>query len=276
VRRRIAFAVVGLVLIAGVIVRCRLASAHVHPGFSTDHLVMVPPTPPQDAASPPAVLLELFTSEGCSSCPPADALLARLNGTKTNAGDLIVGISEHVTYWNQLGWRDPFSTDTATERQNAYGAVLHLDEVYTPQIVVNGETQVLGSDARAVGRSLENLRRSATTLRIASAKTDGRSLNVSFTLAGALPTKAVDIYAVIAEDAASSKVTRGENAGHMISHVAVASSLVKVATTGLTPGRSVRLTLPTVPPGASSKRHLILFAQMPGLGPVVATDSAAL
>jgi hypothetical protein len=73
----------------------------------------------QTAPRPRTILLELFTSEGCSSCPPADALLARLNGAKTNAGDLIVGISEHVTYWNQLGWRDPFSTDTATERQNA-------------------------------------------------------------------------------------------------------------------------------------------------------------
>ncbi len=222
------------------------------------------------------MLLELFTSEGCSSCPPADALLARLNGMKTDAGDLIVGISEHVTYWNQLGWRDPFSTDTATERQNAYGAVLHVDEVYTPQMVINGEVQVLGSDARAVVHALENAHSSPTKLRIESAKTEGRKLNVSFSLTGTLPKGKVDIYAVIAEDAASSSVARGENAGHTLSHVAVATTLVKVATIGLTPERKIRLPLPAAPAGTNSKRHLILFAQMPGLGPVLARFCGAL
>ena len=220
------------------------------------------------------VLAELFTSEGCSSCPPADALLAHLNGVHTKAGDLIVGISEHVTYWNQLGWRDPFSTDAATERQNAYGAALHVSEVYTPQMVVNGEAQVNGSDARAVVQALESVHHPETaSIHSVSAKPDGRSLAITFSLSGTLPKGKVDIYAVIAEDAASSSVARGENAGHTLAHVAVATAIVKVATTGLTPERSVRLTVPAVPAGANSKRHLILFAQMPGLGPVVATDS---
>jgi hypothetical protein len=80
-----------------------------------------------------AVLVELFTSEGCSSCPPADALLRKINGKYTDSGQLIVGVSEHVTYWNYLGWSVPFSSEAYTERQSAYGLRFHLDSVCTPQ-----------------------------------------------------------------------------------------------------------------------------------------------
>jgi hypothetical protein len=96
---------------------------------------------PGTDAEPGAVLVELFTSEGCADYPPADALLRQIEGKQTESGQLIVGISEHVTYWNQLGWSDPFSSDTYTERQTAYGQRIHLDSVYTPQMVINGEEQ---------------------------------------------------------------------------------------------------------------------------------------
>ncbi len=76
-----------------------------------------------------AALVELFTSEGCSSCPPADALLQQVNGRYSDSGQLIVGVSEHVTYWNSLVWSDPFSSPTYTERQNTYGQRFHLDSV---------------------------------------------------------------------------------------------------------------------------------------------------
>lgn len=88
------------------------------------------PQPPQ----PRAVLVELFTSEGCSSGPWADALLRKIEGKHTDSGQLIVGISEHVTYWNQLGWSDPLSDQAYTERQNAYGTRFRLDSVFTPQM----------------------------------------------------------------------------------------------------------------------------------------------
>jgi len=100
-----------------------------------------------DAGAPMhAVLVELFTSEGCSSCPPADALLRAIDGKRTEAGQLVVGISEHVTYWNRLGWADPFSSDVYTARQDGYRSHFRLDSAYTPQVVVNGEREVLGSD----------------------------------------------------------------------------------------------------------------------------------
>jgi len=103
---------------------------------------------------PSAVLIELFTSEGCSDCPPADDLLRQVSGRQTEDGQLIVGISEHVTYRNSLGWRDPFSDDQYTDRQNAYGAHFGLDSVYTPQMVVNGREQFVGSDRRALVAAL--------------------------------------------------------------------------------------------------------------------------
>jgi len=219
------------------------------------------------------VVLELFTSEGCSSCPPADALLRQLNGRRTPAGDLIVGISEHVTYWNQQGWRDRFSSEAMTARQQAYGQRFHLDDVYTPQMVVNGEAQVLGSDGAAIVRAVEKAHRaSGAVVKIASAKPEGDGLGITFSLSGLEKAGKVDVFAVITEDAAESKVLHGENAGRVLQHVAVASAFAKVASTGVTDAKVVHLTLPK----GDGKRHLIVFAQAPGLGAVLAADSAPL
>jgi len=99
-------------------------------------------------ASPPTVLLELFTSEGCSSCPPADALLGEL---ARQPG--VVALAWHVDYWNGLGWRDPYATSAATNRQRAYAARLQ-DDVYTPALVVNGAAIVVGSDRRAIAKAI--------------------------------------------------------------------------------------------------------------------------
>jgi hypothetical protein len=97
------------------------------------------------SASPSSVaIVELFTSEGCSSCPPADSLLRQMNLKQTNAGQLIVGISEHVTYWNNLGWKDPYSSPVFTDRQSVYASRLSPEGSYTPQMVLNGRDQFCG------------------------------------------------------------------------------------------------------------------------------------
>jgi hypothetical protein len=99
------------------------------------------------------VVVELFTSQGCSSCPPADALLTQL-ATRPD----VLPLAFHVTYWNGLGWRDPYSLDAATARQRAYQRQLDADNIYTPQMIVDGQTDVVGSDRRAVERAIASAR----------------------------------------------------------------------------------------------------------------------
>ena len=177
------------------------------------------------------VLVELFTSEGCSSCPPADDLLGKLNGLKTDHGQVIVALSEHVTYWNQLGWSDPYSAEIFTERQNTYGDRFHLDSVYTPQIVVNGDREVLGSDRDAVLTAVNvQSGMSKETLKIDSVVLDNEALVVTYEASGPMPVGKVQIFAALADDLDSSQVARGENAGRVLKHVAVARSLVSFGT----------------------------------------------
>src|SRR6266851_780391 len=93
------------------------------------------------------VIVELFTSEGCSSCPPADDLLARLQKSQPVPNAEIIALEEHVDYWNELGWADPFSSSRYRERQNDYARIFQVDSVYTPQMVVNGQAGFSGSDS---------------------------------------------------------------------------------------------------------------------------------
>jgi hypothetical protein len=101
------------------------------------------------------VLVELFTSEGCSGCPPADKLLEQLDATQPITGALAIVLSEHVTYWNQQGWRDPFSLDEITERQKEYVDRFGLKDSHTPQMGVDGTEQFVGNDSRALTAAIE-------------------------------------------------------------------------------------------------------------------------
>lgn len=226
------------------------------------------------AQAPRVALVELFTSEGCSSCPPADALLAKIAGQQV-AGSLVVALSEHVTYWNSLGWRDPWSQDLFTERQNAYEDRFHLGSVYTPQVVVNGAREVLGSDAAAVSRAVGETALPAMRLSIGSITPEAKGpeasiARVTYTLQG--DPAGAELYAVVAEDMVSSNVLRGENGGRKLTHVAVARNLVDLGKAGTGTVNTAGVPLPD---GLRGGRHLVLFVQDQRTGKVLGVDARA-
>ncbi len=194
-----------------------------------------------EAGPPVPVLVELFTSEGCSSCPPADALLARLDATQPVAGARVIVLSEHVTYWNHLGWRDPFSLDAMTERQQKYASRFGLGEVYTPQVVVDGAAELVGSDARGLERAIAKSAASAKAeLSIESVEVaDGE---IRFALGGRLASGSA-LVTVVAEDAVESSVLRGENSGRTLKHVAVVRRM-ETLPAGSADGRRLAMKLP--------------------------------
>jgi hypothetical protein len=172
------------------------------------------------------VLAELFTSEGCSSCPPADALLMKLDKMQPVAGAQIIVLSEHVDYWNYLGWSDPYSSAQFTQRQEMYTHAL-IAESYTPQLIVDGRKEVLGSDEKAIQSAVAKAAtRPKLPVRIVSAKRDDNEAVVSIAV-GAASAKA-DVWVALADDRDQSSVRRGENKGRTLNHVAVVRSLGKV------------------------------------------------
>lgn len=187
---------------------------------------------PNEGSTP--VLVELFTSEGCSSCPPADALLARLDKTQPVRGAEIIALEEHVNYWDSLGWKDPFSSGDATARQTEYGEAFGGREVYTPQMIVDGRTEFVGSsDADA----LRAIRAASQTpkpgIQLSWQKGDTLAIHVD-PLDNVEPGRDARILLVIAENMLHSEVKRGENAGRALEHNGVARQFLQVGK--MTPG----------------------------------------
>ena len=172
------------------------------------------------------VLLELFTSEGCSSCPPADRLLETLDRTQPVSGADLIVLSEDVDYWNRLGWTDPYSSPLFSQRQQKYVRRLHLDGAYTPQLVIDGQEDFVGSDERAVRAGILRAEAHPKTVVTLHAERAGPDVKVSLQVGDR--TRQADLYLVLANDPAQSQVTRGENSGRTLRHVAVVRSLVRV------------------------------------------------
>lgn len=214
------------------------------------------------AAPPTPVLVELFTSEGCSDCPPADAVLQKLIDTQPVAGAVIVGLGQHVDYWDRLGWKDRFSSAALTGRQQAYATRFRSESIYTPQIVVDGRAGLVGSDAGAARRAIErSLAAPHGTVRaVVDAETAG-VLVVSVT-ASDLPRVArgdrADLVVAITEDQLRSDVTRGENKGRVLTHAAVVRY---VATIGEAGGPPVRAEVALSPEWRRDHLKVVAFVQ---------------
>ena len=173
---------------------------------------------PAYAAAP--VIVELFTSEGCSSCPPADAVLERLE----KSGDAIV-LGEHVTYWDHDGWKDRFSAETFTMRQDEYVRRFRLDSAYTPQMVVNGQAEFVGSDEGRARQEILKAAREAKAKVELALEAGGVSIKVSELPAAA---KGADVILAVTETRLDTDVRGGENGGHKLRHTGVVRSMSTV------------------------------------------------
>jgi hypothetical protein len=185
-------------------------------------------TSPSAAAHP--VVVELFTSEGCSSCPPADALLKKLDDVGQIGDVQILALEEHVDYWNHLGWTDPFSSHDWTERQEQYARSLRHDGVYTPQLVLNGSIDLVGNSERAVLRQISELPKTPeVAMRISSINLSSKSAQIAIEFeSSSSDLHSADLWLAVTERGLCSDVRRGENQGRNLAHAAVLRSLTRV------------------------------------------------
>jgi len=237
------------------------------------------------AAAPTPILVELFTSEGCSDCPPADGVLEKLIATQPIAGVVVIGLGQHVDYWDQLGWKDRFSSAALTNRQRIYSVRFNLESIYTPQIVVDGRAQLVGSDGKAAAQAIARaLAAKHGLVRIDIDSDAGRPLQgrrddtgdpkrvalhalkkvALHVIVSDLPTlgrgEHADIIVAITEDHLRSSVTRGENHGRTLTHAAVVRSMTTIgqATEG---AGSARAEIPIAADWQRDQLKVVAFVQ---------------
>jgi hypothetical protein len=252
--------------------------------FSTTlHLPYIPGTSAKagsasDGTARTPVLVELFTSEGCSSCPPADGLLEKLDRSQPVDGAELVVLSEHVDYWNDIGWKDPYSSHEFSVRQGDYAHRFRLDSPYTPQMVVDGGMELVGSDERRAIHVIENAIKTAKLpVVLTSIHRDGNntlSVHIETGLLASSGKQApAQVLIALADNSDQSSVRGGENSGRILKHVAVVRNLTLVGTIdkGGTFSKDV-----TVSSEKADQRNLRIIAivQETGVGRVLGVGSA--
>lgn len=213
------------------------------------------------AAAPVPVIVELFTSEGCSSCPPADQVLKQLIASQPVDGATVIGLSEHVDYWDRLGWKDPFSDALFSRRQSDYAAHTGTDNIYTPQMVVDGGAGFVGSEKNV---ALDAVRKAAAkpkrSIALAWSTQQPGKLDIDVPAGG--ERQSGRVMMAITEDGLSTKVTRGENSGHTLAHDGVVRKLVELGKTDA--AGAYHATVPvTFNAAARANSHVVVFTQQP-------------
>jgi hypothetical protein len=215
------------------------------------------------------VLVELFTSEGCSSCPPADRLLATLSTKQPVNRVQIIVLEEHVDYWEGLGWHDRFSSSLYTNRQNLYAPRLKFDSPYTPQMVVDGTFQFVGNDpSKALSSISEAAKPPKIPLELTPPTLDGKHISSAVSTTDKQPLPRGDVYAALIDLTDSTEVKSGENGGRHLDHVSVVRSLQRIGKLqDLSNGPiSFKLTAPSE--ASSPHMSLVVFAQLPDQGAI--------
>ena len=216
------------------------------------------------------ILVELFTSEGCSSCPPADALLERMDTSPPVSGAQFIVLSEHVDYWDHDGWKDPNSSPALTERQAAYVRTLGLKTAYTPQLIVDGTSEMRANDPQQADKVFQEAAAARKVpVRIGEVSVDAGHptvLRTRIQADGSSDEHNADVFVAVALDRVESQVLRGENTGRHLTHVAVVQQITKIGKLpkGKTFDESVQLKLK---PGTDPKNvRIVAFVQEPGPG----------
>jgi hypothetical protein len=217
------------------------------------------------------VVLELFTSQGCSTCPPADRVLSEVGLAKATRAQ-VVPLAFHVDYWNRVGWTDPFSTRAWSARQDAYNRVFRLDGVYTPQLVVNGRTQLNGREReRALGEVAADLERPAAarislTARTGAGPRPALVIDVAAEVTESVPAGELQALVALFENGLLTQVARGENGGRALRNDFVVRDLERAFSLAPVAGARGRRTLELrLRPGWKPENlGLAAFLQDPG------------
>lgn len=176
----------------------------------------------------PVAVLELFTSEGCSSCPSADKLLPQLALLDSN----VIPLSFHVDYWNRLGWTDPFSNSEYSERQRNYSRQLNLESVYTPQLVINGEYELVGSNRSKAEAAIKNALQDKSLVQLSIENVEMNTDKIRFQVHSEGDIKKTNLLAALVQKQVTMNVKAGENRGSKLSHTNVVRILEMQPTTG--------------------------------------------
>jgi hypothetical protein len=221
----------------------------------------------KNSAAEGFALVELFTSEGCSSCPPADEAIGRLNGWKSN----VYVLSFHVDYWNYLGWKDVFSNASYSSRQQDYGELFHLNSIYTPQIIVNGKSQFVGSDESRLRETIESSLKETpkTFMHLKVQPADKNKVPITW---NAEPNADLRLNIALVQNFTKDYIQRGENKGQTLNHYLTVRDFLSIRDqTGS--GTSYL----SIPAGLrSSECMVIAFLQNPKTGYIVAATESAI
>ena len=219
---------------------------------------------PVKPATQPVVVLELFTSQGCSSCPPADRALQELTQKAARPGQAVYGLSFHVDYWNRLGWQDPFSSKLFTDRQRQYDRVLN-SRTYTPQLVINGQQDVIGGQRTKIEQAIQAIQKQPASSFVGvdgSVVRDAKQVTVTYELSAA---GAYRVNVALVQKEARTIVGNGENSGRTLVNTNVVRQFKTVEQSGTSGG----LVLP-LPAGLKPEQTaIIVYVQRVDTGQVV-------
>ncbi len=216
------------------------------------------------------ILMELFTSEGCSSCPPADNWVERLDAAQPLAGAELIVLSEHVDYWDHDGWKDPYSSAQWTARQKGYVTMLGLSDAYTPQIILDGNVEVRPANAQQTKQSLEKAAGAQMmAVRIGGAALASGELTGRVEADGGAQKHSGEVYVAVALDKTLTDVLAGENDGKKLTNVAVVKDLVKIGKLEKGKNFDQAFRVKLWPGADAGNMRVVAFVQEPGQGKIL-------